>query len=96
MKGGYLYILASNKNGTLYTGVTARLAERIAQHRSGNGSEFVRKYCVNRLVFVERYDRIEEAIAREKQIKGWKRAWKIALIEQLNPDWSDLYNRLNW
>jgi putative endonuclease len=96
MKGGYLYILASSKNGTLYTGVTARLAERIAQHRSGNGSEFVRKYGVNRLVFVERYDRIEEAIAREKQIKGWKRTWKVALIEQVNPDWSDLYNRLNW
>jgi putative endonuclease len=96
MKGGYLYILASSKNGTLYTGVTARLAERIAQHRSGNGSEFVRKYGVNRLVFVERYDRIEEAIAREKQIKGWKRTWKVALIEQVNSDWSDLYNRLNW
>ena len=96
MKGGYLYILASSKNGTIYTGVTARLAERIAQHRSGNGSEFVRKYGVNRLVFVERYDRIEEVIAREKQIKGWKRAWKIALIEQMNPDWIDLHNRLNW
>jgi putative endonuclease len=89
MKGGYLYILAS-RSRVLYTGVTARLAHRTVQHRRKVTPGFSSKYEVNRLVYWERYDRIGTAIAREKQIKGWLRAKKVALIESKNPNWKDL------
>jgi putative endonuclease len=85
-----VYILASRRNGTLYIGVTNSLRTRLEQHRSGEGSEFVKQYGVYRLVYVENYERPDEAIAREKQLKRWKRDWKIRLIEQDNQDWSDL------
>jgi putative endonuclease len=91
MKGGWVYILASDRNGTPYTGVTADLAARMTRHRQGAGSGFAAKYNDSRLVHVEHFERIEEAIAREKAIKKWRRAWKLALIEQGNPDWSDLF-----
>lgn len=86
----YVYILASRKHGTLYVGVTNDLRARLELHRSGKGSEFVRKYGVTRLVYIEEYSSPEEAIRREKQLKNWRRDWKIRLIEENNPDWSDL------
>jgi putative endonuclease len=86
----YVYILASRKHVTLYIGVTNNLRVRLELHRSGKGSEFVRKYGVTRLVYVEEYSSPEEAIRREKQLKNWHRDWKIRLIEENNPDWSDL------
>jgi len=87
----WVYILASQKNGTLYVGVTNRLSRRVAEHRDGEGSEFAHKHRVYRLVYAEHYDDPETAIAQEKRIKHWRRAWKIALIERANPGWNDLY-----
>ena len=85
----YVYILASRHHGTLYIGVTNNIRLRLEQHRSGLGSKFVQKYSVFRLVHVETFATPREAIAREKQLKFWKRDWKIKLIEQDNPDWND-------
>jgi putative endonuclease len=90
----YVYILASRRYGTLYIGVTNSLQARLQQHRTGQGSSFVKAYGVHRLVYVEPYERPEEAIAREKQLKRWKRDWKIELIERDNPEWSDLSDLL--
>ncbi len=87
--------MSDRYRGGIYTGVTAYLAERITQHREGLGSAFVRKYGLTRFVFVEPHDRIEDAIAREKAIKKWRRAWKIELIESMNLDWDDLCDRIN-
>lgn len=95
MKPGYLYILASDRNGTLYTGVTSNMAARMMQHRSGTGSKFAAKYKVQRLVYVEAHNRIEDAIAREKAVKKWRRAWKIKTIEAINPGWDDLFETIN-
>jgi putative endonuclease len=96
MKNGWIYIMTNKPYGTLYTGVTSDLAERITQHRDGLGSEFCRKHGLTRLVYVEPHGRVDEAIVREKAIKAWKRAWKIELIVRDNPRWEDLYDRLNW
>jgi putative endonuclease len=85
----YVYILASRHHGTLYIGVTNNVRARLEQHRSGRGSKFVKKYGVFRLVHVEIFATAQEAIAREKQLKFWKRDWKIKLIETENPDWND-------
>jgi putative endonuclease len=93
--GGYVYILANRYRGTLYTGVTADIAGRMMQHRDGSGSRFAAKYGVDRLVYVEHHDVIDNAIAREKAIKKWRRDWKIELIEKSNPDWLDLCDTLN-
>jgi putative endonuclease len=95
LNGGYVYILANRYRGTLYTGVTADIAARMMQHRDGTGSQFAAKYGVSRLVHVEHFERIEDAIAREKAIKKWRRDWKIELIERGNPDWLDLFETLN-
>jgi len=90
----YVYILASRKYGTLYIGVTNNLRTRLEQHRTGRGSEFVRKYGVYRLVHVETFTSPRDAIIREKRLKEWHRDWKIRLIEENNPDWSDLSHLL--
>jgi putative endonuclease len=90
----YVYILASRRHGTLYIGVTNSLPKRLDEHRNGKGSEFVKAYGVHRLVYVETYERAEEAIAREKQLKRWKRDWKIELIERENLEWRDLSDLL--
>ena len=90
----YVYILASGRNGTLYIGVTNNVAARLELHRAGHGSEFVDRYSVHRLVYVESHAEAEDAIRREKQIKKWNRAWKIRLIEQGNPEWRDLSDML--
>lgn len=91
----FVYILASKRNGTLYTGSCNNPAERIHQHRIGKGSKFAWKHKVFRLVYLEAHDRTTDALTRERQIKTWKRAWKLALIEAQNPDWRDLYDDLN-
>jgi len=90
----YVYILASGRHGTLYIGVTNTLRIRLEQHRNGRGSEFVKKYGIYRLVRVEEFASPRDAIAREKQLKNWHRDWKIRLIEEDNPDWSDLSHLL--
>ena len=89
-----VYILANRRNGTLYTGVTSDLARRIWQHRSKAVAGFVRDYGVYQLVFAEFHQTMEAAIPREKQLKKWRRAWKLELIEPANPQWQDLYNDL--
>lgn len=91
----WVYILASRRNGTLYVGVTNDLARRAYEHRMGQGGSFTRRYSVKHLVWAEEHTEINEAIAREKQIKRWERAWKLRLIEEGNPDWNDLYETLN-
>ena len=86
-----VYILASRRNGTLYIGVTNNLARRVYEHRTKHTPGFTSRYDVTMLVWYERYERIDEAIAREKMLKRWRRAWKIELIEAFNPHWRDLY-----
>src|SRR3981081_589038 len=87
----YVYILASKIGGTLYIGVTNDFIRRVAEHRSKAVEGFTRRYGVDRLVYFECFVDIENAIHREKRLKKWTRAWKIALIEKDNPDWNDLY-----
>lgn len=91
----YVYILASRANGTLYIGITGNLTARISAHRKGKGSDFTRKYKVTRLVYVETFADIYEAVAREKALKKWNRGWKLRLIEESNPDWDDLFETIN-
>ena len=88
--GGHVYILASRRYGTLYTGVTSDLARRIGEHRDGLIPGFTAQYGVKRLVFFESHDDVRDAIVREKRIKTWRRDWKIELIERDNPLWDDL------
>ena len=87
-----MYILASQRNGTLYTGVTSNLPQRIWQHKQSLVQGFTEKYHVKKLVYYEPHDTAESAITREKQIKKWRRVWKLELIEACNPDWKDLYD----
>ena len=87
----YVYILASRIGGTLYIGVTNDLIRRIAEHRLKLTKGFTKKYEVSNLVYFEQFDDAENTIKREKQLKKWNRAWKIRLIEELNPNWDDLY-----
>lgn len=90
MKQGFTYILASDKNGTLYIGVTSDLAKRVYEHQNGMTKGFTKKYKVNRLVYYETFEDITAAIEREKELKRLNRDWKIQLIEENNPDWADL------
>lgn len=90
----YVYILASRKNGTVYVGVTRDLIRRIYEHKSGVVEGFTKKYKVDQLVWFDHSESIIAAIQREKQIKAWKRDWKIQLTEQANPHWHDLYPAL--
>jgi putative endonuclease len=90
-KTGYVYILASRRYGTLYLGVTSDLVKRMWEHREGFVDGFTRKYGVKQLVWFETHDDIVSAITREKQLKEWKRAWKMDLIHRSNPMWRDLY-----
>jgi putative endonuclease len=89
VKTYYVYTM-TNRSGTLYTGVTSNLEQRVYEHRLGIGSKFTSRYKIDRLVHFESFSDIRDAIAREKQIKGWLRAKKTALIESANPDWRDL------
>lgn len=88
--GPVVYLLASHRNGTLYVGVTSSLVRRLHQHREGAIEGFTKNHGVHRLVWFEQHATMEHAIMREKRIKKWNRAWKIALIEEANQDWRDL------
>jgi putative endonuclease len=94
MKQPAIYMLASRRNGTLYTGVTSDLVKRIWEHRNDIVEGFTKRYGVHSLVYFELHDDMSEAIRREKQIKKWNRAWKIELIERTNPQWQDLWRSL--
>jgi putative endonuclease len=89
-----IYILASKRNGTLYIGVTSNLIKRVWQHKNDVIAGFTQQYAVHVLVYYELHDTMENAIQREKQLKKWKRAWKIQLIEGMNPQWNDLWQEI--
>jgi len=91
----FIYILVSKRNGTLYIGVTNNLLERVNQHKNNLVDGFTKKNDVHNLVYYEAYKNIEDAIAREKCMKKWKRKWKLELIESSNPNWEDLYYKLS-
>ena len=90
----YVYILASKRNGTLYIGVTSELIKRVWEHKNHLVEGFTKKYGVENLVYYETHQTADSAISREKKLKKWNRAWKIRLIEKHNPDWHDLYEKL--
>ncbi len=90
----YVYIFATKKNGTLYTGVTNNLIKRVYEHKNNLINGFTKKYRINHLVYYEIFKDIYEAITREKRLKKWKRQWKIELISKFNPEWRDLYYEL--
>lgn len=94
MKQPAVYILASKRNGTLYIGVTSDLVQRAWQHRNHAVEGFTKKYGVDKLVYYELHEDMENAILREKRLKKWNRAWKLRLIEEMNPDWKDLYESI--
>ena len=94
-KGGWVYIMTNRRNGTLYVGVTGDLARRAWEHREGFVNGFTKKHGLKVLVFAERHETITDAIQREKVLKHWTRARKVRLIEADNPQWADLYERLN-
>lgn len=91
MKAGFVYIMASGKNGTIYVGVTSDLVKRVYEHREGLAAGFTKRYGCKLLVWYEAHDDLQSARRRELQMKEWKRAWKIKLIEEANFDWEDLY-----
>ena len=90
----YVYILANKRNGTLYTGVTSELIQRVWQHKNDMAEGFTKKYKVKTLVYYEVHESAESALTREKRIKRWRRAWKLRLIEDSNPEWKDLYEQI--
>jgi putative endonuclease len=94
MKNFYVYILCSKRNGTLYTGITSNLIKRVYEHKNNLADGFTKAYAVHHLVWYEMHQTAETAITREKQIKAWKRAWKLRLIEESNPEWTDLYENI--
>jgi putative endonuclease len=94
MKHYYVYILASGKNGTLYVGMTGDLIKRVYQHKNNLVEGFTQKYNIHDLVYYEQGNDVSKVIRRETQLKRWKRAWKIRLIEEANPGWNDLYPSL--
>ena len=94
MRQFYVYILCSKRNGTLYIGITSDLTKRLYEHKNDLVDAFTKKYNVHNLVWYEIHESAESAITREKQIKKWKRAWKLELIEQGNPEWNDLYESI--
>ena len=87
-------MLASKPNGTLYIGVTSNLVKRILQHKNNMVEGFTKRYSVHQLVWYELHENMESALEREKRMKGWKRKWKIELIESMNPNWRDLYHTI--
>ncbi len=91
---GYVYIMASKRNGTIYIGVTSDLPKRVWEHRNGAIGGFTRKYGCKLLVWFQAFDSLEAARHRELQMKEWRRAWKLRVIEELNPNWDDLYPTL--
>jgi putative endonuclease len=94
MRSGWVYIMTNRPNGTLYTGVTSNIARRAYEHRNGLIAGFTKRYSLTRLVFMEPYEDIRQAIQRERNMKHWSRAWKVKLILDANPEWRDLYSDL--
>ena len=94
-RGAFVYILTNRPNGTLYVGVTANLARRLWEHREGLIDGFTKRYGLKRVVHLEQFNLIVDAIQREKNMKQWPRAWKVHLILAANPNWDDLYDRLS-
>ena len=94
MKNYYVYILASKKNGTLYTGITSNLIKRVYEHKNSFVDGFTEKYSIKNLVYFEIYADPENAILRENRIKKWSRQWKINIIQRSNPEWKDLYETI--
>jgi len=94
MKNFFVYILASQRNGTLYVGVTSDLPKRIYEHKNGLVDGFTKQHNVKTLVYYEKHDTAESAITRDKNIKAWKRDWKLRIIEEQNPEWKDLYEEI--
>ena len=94
MKKPAVYILENKQRGTLYIGVTSDLLKRVYQHRSNTVEGFSKKYDIHILVYIEQFENMYEAIKREKQLKKWKRVWKVELIENSNPEWNDLYSEI--
>jgi putative endonuclease len=94
MKKYYVYMICSKRNGTLYIGVTSDLIKRVYEHKNKLADGFSKKYNIHRLVWYESHETVEEAIVREKQIKKWKRQWKLKLIGRDNPEWNDLYETI--
>jgi putative endonuclease len=94
MRGGFVYIMSNRKHGTLYVGVTADIVRRAYEHRTGGIEGFTRRYGLKWLIWFEQHDEIVPAIQREKSIKNWPRAWKVRLVETMNPAWEDLYPTL--
>jgi putative endonuclease len=92
MKEPYVYVLASKQNGVLYIGVTSDLPGRMAEHDHGLIRGFTTRYGVKRLVYYEFHESMDEAIKRESQLKKWRRAWKVRLIESMNPEWTNLFD----
>jgi putative endonuclease len=88
----YVYILTNRKHGTIYTGITNDIERRYFEHKTKLNESFTKKYNLNKLVYVEEYTDVYEAIGREKQLKNWKRKWKTELIEGVNPNWDDYFN----
>ncbi len=94
MKTYFIYILASRRNGTLYIGMTSDLVKRGYQHKNNQADGFTKQYGVHQLVYYEHTTSVEAALKREKQLKNWRRQWKIDLIETNNPNWKDLYDSI--
>jgi putative endonuclease len=94
MHGGWVYIMTNRPNGTLYVGVTANLARRAWEHREGLVAGFTKRYGLKMLIYAERHEEIGAAIQRERNMKHWPRAWKVRLIQGVNPRWEDLYSSL--
>ena len=92
MKQPCVYIMSNKRNGTLYIGVTSNLIQRVWQHKNSLVPGFTKRYSTHTLVWYESHETMENAISREKRLKEWKRAWKVQLIEQSNPEWRDLYD----
>jgi len=90
----YVYILASKRNGTLYVGMTEDIAKRVVRHRGRKANQFTAKYDVLKLVYYEKHKSLEEAVKREKQLKKWRRQWKLKLIEKHNSEWQDLFGEV--
>ncbi|MEM9996915.1 MAG: GIY-YIG nuclease family protein [Bacteroidota bacterium] len=94
LRSGFVYILASKPNGTLYVGVTSNVMQRMQEHRDGAVKGFTKRYGVNRLVYLEPYENMRDAVERERRLKRWNRAWKLDLIRASNPTWRDLTDEL--
>ncbi len=94
MKGGYVYIMSNYTRTTLYIGVTSHLYTRVTQHKNGKGGKFTKNYNCKHLVYFETFERITDAIGREKQLKRWHREWKLNLIKSMNPTLRDLFDEI--